>query len=69
MNFQYEDKVNVIGLPDCSEGIGTVIDWFISIKGQSIKVEFDQPCIVGNIRWINVYDPSLTIIILELVEA
>ena len=68
--FTCKDRVHIDGLTDCTDCTGTVVDWYVSVKGQSIKVEFDQPCINPQgiefeHHWIDLYNPSLTITRLE----
>lgn len=66
--FENNNRISVVGSTEFPDGIGDIIDYYVGIKGHSIKVQFDGHCgSPGIVRWINTYDPKL--IITQVVEA
>ena len=62
MTFLVNERVKVDGLTEKINTIGTIIDYYNSIKGQAIKVLFDS---TDTAYWINCTDPHITVSVIE----
>ena len=62
MTFLVNERVKVDGLAEKEHTVGTIIDYYNSIKGQAIKVLFDS---TNKTFWINCTDPHITVSVIE----
>jgi hypothetical protein len=62
MTFIVDERVKVDGLSEKEHTVGTIIDYYNSIKGQAIKVLFDSS---NKALWVNCTDPNITVSVLE----
>lgn len=68
--FLCEDRVLIEDSSATVCGIGTVIDWYAGVKGQSIKIELDEDFVAKSglnhcQQWFHVYDPKFTVTLLQ----